>query len=312
MRQTVLAIDDSLEIHRLLEIRLQPERLQLEKALSGEEGLEKARTLQPDLILLDLAMPGQTGFQICRQLKADPQTAPIPVIFLSASSDVVDKVKGFDLGAVDYVTKPFDPAELRARVRAALRTKRYHDMLATRAQLDALTGLWNRRYFEKRLDDEVAAHVRYGRKACLIMLDIDHFKRINDTFGHPFGDQVLQATGEALVSSVRSPDTVCRYGGEEFALILPETGMSEGMTVAARVQRQLGQMGLQHRGQTVAVTASFGISSTDIFPAPTAASRQGLLCAADDALYEAKRGGRNCVRQAGRVFPKSGERAATP
>src|SRR5262245_30815378 len=137
MGSTVLIIDDSPLIHDLIEVRLRPEGLTLCHALDPAEGIEKAISLCPDLVLLDVVMPGQTGFDVCRQLKAEPATAAVPVIFLTGACDVDNKVLGFDVGGVDYVTKPFQAAELRARVRAALRSKRYHDILAQRAQIDA-------------------------------------------------------------------------------------------------------------------------------------------------------------------------------
>ena len=167
--QTLLVIDDSPEIHLLLDVRLRPENLRIEHAHDPIEGLARAVAAPPDLILLDMEMPGMTGLEVCARLKADPATAMVPVIFLTGAEGVDIKVRGFDLGAVDFVTKPFDPAELRARVRAALRTKRFHDMLSARAQIDGLTGLWNRGYFNQRLAEEVKAVRRYRRELSLVI-----------------------------------------------------------------------------------------------------------------------------------------------
>ena len=295
MSQTVLVIDDSVEIHYLLEARLRPERLELRYALGAEEGLSAARALQPDLILLDVSMPERSGFEVCRLLKEDPRTAALPIIFLSGSTDVVNKVLGFELGAVDYVTKPFDPAELRARVRSALRMKRYQDMLAARAQLDGLTGLWNRAYFDRRVVEEIAAVQRYGRRLCLVMLDIDHFKALNDRHGHPFGDQVLQGVGECLAAAVRTADAACRYGGEEFCLILGETDSQGGLVLAQRVRERFGELNLWCAGQVVPVTASFGVASSDQFQEAAELSARQLIAAADAAMYLAKTGGRDQV-----------------
>src|SRR5579863_2083834 len=187
--QSVLAIDDSPDIHKLLDVRLRPEGLILHHALTADEGLAMARDLKPDLILLDVNLPLVTGFEVCKKLKDDPPTANIPIIFLTGASEVYSKVQGFDLGGVDYVVKPFEPAELRARVRAALRTKRFHDLLSARAHVDGLTGIWNRSYFEQRMAEEISRTQRHGGAVSLVMLDLDHFKRLNDDFGHPFGDQ---------------------------------------------------------------------------------------------------------------------------
>jgi two-component system cell cycle response regulator len=294
MSQIVLAIDDSPDIHRLLEVRLRPEGLVLQHALSSEEGLAKALAIKPDLILLDVDMPLLSGFEVCQRLKDDPVTASIPVIFLTGASAVQTKVQGFDLGAVDYVVKPFEPAELRARVRAALRTKRFQDLLAARSHVDGLTGVWNRTYFNQRFGEEIAAAKRYGRVVSLIMLDLDHFKGHNDSFGHPFGDQVLQAVGDILHAVLRATDAPCRFGGEEFALILTETDENGAQVTAERVRRQIEQCEFRPKDRQIHVTASLGLASSAIFDAKSL-DVPSLLIAADDALYRAKHEGRNRV-----------------
>jgi two-component system, cell cycle response regulator len=296
--ESVLVIDDSPEIQELLAVRLRPENLTLHGVTDGDQGLIMATHLQPDLILLDVDMPGMSGFEVCRRLKADPATMDIPVIFLSAATEVYSKVEGFDLGAVDYVTKPFQPAELRARVRAALRTKRYQALLASRAQIDALTSLWNRAYFDRRLAAEVAAVQRYARELTLIIFDLDHFKALNDEFGHPFGDLVLQRVGEVLWSSVRAADAPCRYGGEEFAMVLTETPLGGGREVAARIMDKVAGLELVQKGQVVRVTGSLGIVSSTQFSRPGQVTTERLVRLADEALYQAKRSGRNRICQA--------------
>ena len=295
MSQKVLAIDDSQEIHQLLGVRLRGEGVTLHHALDGEQGLKMARELQPDLILLDIDMPDHTGFEVCQKLKSDPQTECLQVIFLTAADQVFAKVQGFDLGAIDYITKPFESAELRARVRAALRTKRYQDLLATRAQVDGLTGLRNRAYFDRRLDDELATARRSGRPLSLVLLDLDHFKRLNDDFGHPFGDRVLQAVGEVLVACLRGTDTPCRFGGEEFALVLGDTDGKVAVAIAERIRARLAALRFEQRNQIVAVTGSLGVVVSTDFAAPASLSAQQMIKAADDALYTAKRAGRNRV-----------------
>ena len=177
MTQTVLAIDDSPEIHQLLKVRLKNLDVELAHANCGFDGFEQAIASNPDLILLDVMMPDASGFDICRKLKATTETRNIPVIFLTGASDVDQKVLGFDVGAVDYIQKPFDSAELNARVRAALRTKRFQDMLAQRAMIDGLTGLWNRAHFDQRMHEEVAAAARYDRPMSLIMMDVARSQR---------------------------------------------------------------------------------------------------------------------------------------
>jgi two-component system cell cycle response regulator len=299
-RATVLAIDDSPEVLALLAIRLRPEGLKLITATSYDEGLALASQYLPDLILLDVEMPEHSGLDLCRRLKEDPVTVNIPVIFLTGSTDVNTKVHGFDLGAIDYVTKPFHPAELRARVRAALRMKRAQDMLTHKAQIDALTGLRNRAYLDERLLAEEQQALRTGRPLSLVMMDLDHFKSLNDTFGHPFGDLVLQRVGDFITRAIRPYDVACRYGGEELALILPDTNLADAVTVAERVRVQVRELEFAPRGQPIVVTASFGVAErNEVLSRTGDGSPRGIIAAADEALYAAKRGGRDKVRAAG-------------
>ncbi len=305
MPQSVLVIDDSADIHRLLRVRLKDEDIVLHSAMDGQEGMDAVRRLRPDLILLDVMMPGLGGFEVCRRLKADPALAPIPIIFLTGASDSLNKVEGLDLGAVDYVVKPFDVAELRARVRAALRTVRYQKLLEQRAQIDGLTGLWNRAYFDRRLEEVLAGCARHDRCASLCMTDVDHFKRVNDTCGHPFGDRVLEYAAEVIRATVRLSDVPCRYGGEEFAIILPDADPEAGAALAERLRAQLPVREWRRKDEVFHVTASFGVAgSVDACGAPLTAEQ--LVARADQALYQAKRAGRNCVR----VF--AGDRVTAP
>jgi two-component system cell cycle response regulator len=293
-RQTVLVIDDSPDTHTLLALRLSSEGADIQGATDGKSGLLMARALRPDLILLDVDLPDLSGFAVCRALKGDPATSGIPVIFLTGTTETVAKVEGFDLGAVDYVTKPFEPAELRARVRAALRTKRYVDLLASRAEIDALTGLHNRAHMDRRLAESIAATARGGHHASIILIDVDHFKSVNDTYGHPFGDTVLQRVADAIASETRGEDVACRYGGEEFAIVLSATPGEAGREVAERILGSIRGISLKHRNKPVRVSASAGVASTELFGLG-AADPAALLLAADAALYEAKHAGRDRV-----------------
>lgn len=293
----VLAIDDSQDVLDLLAVRLRPEGLVLVTGKSYEEGLALATQLRPDLILLDVDMPEHSGLDLCRRLKEETATRNIPVIFLTGSDDVNTKVHGFDLGAVDYVTKPFHPAELRARVRSALRMKRAQDMLTQKAQVDALTGLRNRAYMDERLAAEIKGAARSGRPLSLVMIDLDHFKSLNDGYGHPFGDLVLQRVGDFLPRSIRPCDVACRYGGEELAIILADTPIAGAYTVAERIREQVRALALAPRGKPVVVTASLGIAELGDVEQTDGEVRPGtLIAAADAALYVAKREGRDCVR----------------
>jgi diguanylate cyclase (GGDEF)-like protein len=290
----LLAIDDSELIHRLLQVRLQGERLELHGALSAQEGLQKARELMPEVILLDIELDTMDGFEVLAHLKSDPKTQDIAVIFISAVSDTMDRVRGLDLGAVDFIAKPFEVAELKARVRSALRMQHLVKMLEHRAQIDSLSGLWNRRYFDQRLQQEWSEARRHGRSLSLIMCDVDRFKRLNDQFGHPFGDQVIERVAQIL-SGGRGSDITCRYGGEEFGVILPSTAADRALEVAER-HRVAIESHTWSGHDDVIVTSSFGVA--DLTSVPTDAGMEQLVQAADLALYRAKQSGRNRVELA--------------
>jgi diguanylate cyclase (GGDEF)-like protein len=288
---TVLVVDDSPDVHRLLKARLRHEELQLLAAMSGKEGLAAAREKHPAIVLLDLDMPDLDGFEVLRHLKNDPGTLHIPVIVLSGLQSAQDKVTAFDLGAVDYITKPFNLTELRVRVRSALRMHRLVEMLAQRAQIDSLTGLWNRAYFDKRWSDEVSGAVRHGHALSLAMIDIDHFKTINDTYGHPSGDAVIQGVAKILTREPRQEDVACRYGGEEFALIMPDTAPSEALHLCERIRESMQDM-VWPRHPERHITVSVGMAGAMRVSDVSAAA---WLEMADTNLYAAKRAGRNRV-----------------
>lgn len=288
----LLAIDDSELIHRLLRLRLQNERIEMHSATGSAEGLRMAREVRPDVILLDVDMPQMDGFEVITRLKADPDTQDIAVIFVSAANDPGNRVRGLDLGAVDFITKPFDIVELKARLRSALRVQHLIQILAQKAQIDGLSGLWNRTYFDQRLAAEFSEAVRYGRPLSLVLADIDHFKGANDRFGHLFGDVVIERFA-SILSGGRVSDIACRYGGEEFAIILPNTALAEAIEVTERYRQQFEATHWAEQPAAV-VTASFGIS--DIATCEQPPTAKGLCAAADQALYAAKQAGRNCVR----------------
>jgi diguanylate cyclase (GGDEF)-like protein len=294
-QQKVLVIDDSQQMHPLIRVRLRGLGIEIVSAYDGVSGLKMAMSEQPDLILLDINMPGMTGFEVCGKLKESAQTHDVPVVFLTGVDESVNKVRGFDLGAVDYVTKPFDPAELCARVRAALKMKALMDQLATQAQIDGLTGLHNRRYFGERLEQEIASSVRYERPVGLLMLDIDHFKSINDTFGHPKGDQVLCKLADVLTGTCRGTDVACRYGGEEFAVILPgadaDLTYQCGMRVLEAVRKEKECVAMLGRPVTVSIGTACGESRGNVVPSV-------LVETADKAMYAAKQSGRDRIMAA--------------
>jgi diguanylate cyclase (GGDEF)-like protein len=289
-RRNVLIIDDAKMIHALVRAYLEDEAPEIHSAYGGLQGLEAARTLLPDLILLDVEMPTPDGWDVCRQLKADPATRDIQIVFLTAETDTAQKIRGLEMGATDYVTKPFDPAELKARVRSALRTKELIDLLAEQAMIDGLTGLRNRRYFDDRLATTIASARRHGGALACVMIDVDHFKQFNDWYGQATGDVELRGVAEVLRANARIEDVLCRIGGEEFAFILPHATIAQACAMADHVRTALASatFGIHKHGD-LKVTASFGVSDL------ITAGPDQLVAAADAALYEAKRAGRNRV-----------------
>lgn len=263
-------------------------------ATSGAEALELVREISPDLILLDIVMPGMDGYAVCSKLKADPQTATIPVIFVSALDGTDDETKGLGLGAIDYVSKPIRPAILRARVRNHLSLKRAHDMLEHLSATDALTGVANRRRLEEVIELEFARQTRSQEPLSVIMLDVDHFKIFNDTYGHAAGDECLKRIAATLRRTLRQQvDLVARYGGEEFMCVLPNSPKAQAVEVAERIRAQIAALGIEHEGApTKQVSASLGVATAefgqDISPAR-------FMAEADQRLYAAKRAGRNRV-----------------
>lgn len=286
----VLIIDDDADSLAIARIRLKRDGYIIISASSADEGLEKAREENPDLILLDVQMPGKDGFQLCEELKSDSELSNIPVIFLSAADDISEKVKGLDLGAVDYVTKPFDIFELRARVRAALRTKRLQDLLLMYGEVDSLTEIYNRRVLMERLQQEWDRTRRVPSPLSFIMVDIDRFKKVNDTYGHPVGDVVLEKVAHILRHAIRSSDIVGRYGGEEFGIVMVNSTAADAAAAADRYRMEIENQVFRAKKIEFSVTASFGIS--DSTEKKTIAE---LVSGADAALYEAKETGRNRV-----------------
>lgn len=287
----VLIVDDDPRAIAVARARLEKDGLTVVSADGGEAGLAAAKRDKPDLILLDVNMPDLSGFEVCGLLKDDDSDLrDVPVVFLTAADDSGEKAKGLDLGAVDYVTKPFDAFELRARVRAALRTKRFQDLLIEHAQIDPLTGLPNRRALMKRLHQEWSRAVRYHRLLSLIMVDIDLFKSINDTYGHAVGDRFLQEAAKAISDQCREADLAGRYGGEEFAVVVPEETSHDAGELAERCRLAVADVRLKTAAGTVKGTASFGVAdSTGV------GSADELIELADEALYKAKDLGRDAV-----------------
>jgi diguanylate cyclase (GGDEF)-like protein len=265
---------------------------QLFMATSGAQALAFCHTNPPDLILLDIVMPDMDGFEVCAALTADPVLRDIPVIFVTAHTEAAQETRGLELGAVDFITKPVNPAVVRARVKTQLTLKFQSDLLRKLVFLDGLTGVFNRRYFDQQLTVETARAMRAQSPLTLIMLDVDYFKRFNDRYGHQAGDDCLRQIAQTLKESLHRPaDLVARYGGEEFACILPDTGFPEALAMAHELEQIVRQKQIAHADSDVAnvVTISLGVAG---FSGMVPADAPGLIALADAQLYCAKHAGR--------------------
>ncbi len=288
---SVLVVDDDPDKRMLLTVALQMAGYEVRTANDGEEGLLTVESFQPDLIITDVMMPKMDGYELARRVRANPQTRFLPIIIQTAARSGADDIRrGSEVGALGYITDPTDIDMLLARARTLLDFKHYLDTCEEAAFTDHLTGLANRRRFERQLEREVSRTQRYGRPFCLLLLDIDNFKQVNDSHGHEAGDEVIRRLALTLQAGTRGIDLAARVGGEEFAVILPETDFVGGLDVAERLRIAVREMNVPLIGQ---VTASFGVAE---FPVSAATGRE-LVSVADAALYQAKRGGRDRVER---------------
>jgi two-component system cell cycle response regulator len=289
-RRKILVVDDAKSQLDWLVGVLVREGYEVRTAATGEEAIKQVRMDPPDLVLLDMVLPGLGGLEVLRIVKARPDEHFIPVIITSQKTDTESKVKGL---------------RILARCNAMLRIKSLQDQVRAKERLleemsvtDGLTRLKNRRFFDERLSEEFRRASRYSDPLSLIMVDLDHFKEINDQYGHPAGDVVLREAGEVIRASTREPDICARYGGEEFAVILPKTHLTGALAVAERIWKELGSKVYRlpgHEGSGTVdrrVTASLGVAA---FPYVDITNAELLLKYADAALYQAKESGRNTI-----------------
>jgi len=246
---------------------------------------------QPNLILAQMRLSTHSGIELVRRVKEGCSTQSIPVILYSDLTTAEERVKALNVGAADLLSKPFVSAELLARVRAALKARHILSILEQRAHLDGLTGLANRCVLEDQLLREWDSCHRRGTPLTVVIVDLDHFKAINDTYGHPTGDEVLRQTARTLARSVRSSDLVGRYGGEEFVVVAPDCALAAAIILAQRFRANLAEQMIVGGGSEIRVTASLGIATTN----GTNNSPTELLRQADETLYQAKRSGRNAI-----------------
>lgn len=294
-KSAILIVDDISSNIQVLANALQAD-YRIKVATNGQRALEVCRSESPpDLILLDIMMPDMDGYEVCRELKSDAETSSIPIIFVTALSEVSDEEKGLNLGAVDYITKPFHLPIVKVRVRNHLNLKLKTDLLEEMSHIDGLTHIANRRNFDEVMEKESRRIARIPQPISLIMLDIDFFKAFNDNYGHGLGDECLVQVAKAMREVIKRPtDLLARYGGEEFAVILPETPLDGAIKVAEELRAAVEALDFPHAYSAVAdhVTISLGVACNEL---DQKVQVENILKQADQALYKAKKLGRNQV-----------------
>jgi diguanylate cyclase (GGDEF)-like protein len=305
-RGCILIVDDNQDNIEVLRVRLDSWGYETRTATNGAEALASVQNRAPDLILLDVMMPDITGIEVAQRIKGSRSLPFIPIIMQTALDSTEAKVEGLEAGADDYITKPIDFAELKARLRSMLRIKRLQEALEERERellemnerlrymslTDGLTGLDNRRHLNERIDEMFQHAQRLSEPFSIVMCDLDKFKSVNDTYGHQAGDEVLKQLASILKEEAREIDRVGRYGGEEFMLLLPGTVLDAAVTFAERVRKHVERHTFTFPGGSTKRTASFGVAG---WPHPKIADSDTLVRMADDALYVAKETGRNRV-----------------
>ncbi len=289
----ILAVDDQEDNLDLLTQILEDNNFGVFTATNGKEAIEKAENELPDVILLDVQMPVMNGYDVCAHLKKNERTKDIPIIFLTASTGEENVVKGLTLGADDYITKPFNEKELLARLGVMIRIREAEKKIETMALTDSLTGLYNRRFLYQRFEEEISRAKRNSLALSCIMLDIDFFKKINDTHGHDFGDFVLKEVTNILRTNLRGYDAIVRFGGEEFVVILAGTKPEDALMVAKKLREKMEAYSFTRGNISVKLTVSigvFGCSSNKILE-----DVEKFIKCVDEAMYTAKRAGRNRV-----------------
>lgn len=288
----ICIIEDDAAQCRLLAEQLRNLGYSVIEAENATAGLQAIYQSRPRVLICDINLPDQSGIQVCGQVRGDGSLDGMYVVLMTAMSGEEHKVAALDAGADDFLTKPYDLEELKSRIRSGMRFHRLQERLAHAAVTDGLTGLWNHGQFRAELDREFTRTRRYGGCLSLLMIDLDHFKAVNDTYGHEVGNQVLTSAARQLERIVRDTDLVARYGGEEFAVICPETNTDEARQLAERLCRSFPEQIRLPDQPDLVVRASIGVASTE---ATAVGSVADLVNLADHALYQSKREGRNRV-----------------
>lgn len=305
MGAKILLVEDNKAQAKVIKDYLQKSGYDVTWVMDGKSAIKTAATNVHDVVLLDLVLPDMSGTQICRWLRQNHDTRGLPIIMLTAKDSLSEKVAGLEAGADDYLLKPYKEVELNARIYACLRTKALQDDLSQKnrqledllkevkklAIMDHLTDLYNRRYFETILTREFKKLLRYGFSLSCILLDIDHFKKINDDYGHRAGDSVLKELAEILMNSVRDVDTVARWGGEEFSVLLPQSSTEDAQHVAYRILKAVSDHDFADMPERQ-LTVSIGVVTAND---ESMDSAEKIVNSADSAMYRAKSKGRNRI-----------------
>lgn len=288
----ILVVDDNLHNIRLLTDILEDENFTVYTADNGAAVLAMVHKLKPDVILLDIMMPGLDGFEVCKLLKNDFDIKDIPVIMVTAKTEGIDIKKSLGMGAFDYIKKPIDEIEVIARVQSAIRFKQTQDKLKEMAMKDGLTGLYNHALLIELFEKEIDKQQRNNGSISFAMIDIDNFKKINDTYGHISGDTVLKELSNILMSSVRGGDIVGRYGGEEFSIVFPGIDVQNAFQLCERIRKEVEDFNFEIGIETVKITISIGINFNEL---KGIINKREIIQNADEALYRAKHNGRNRI-----------------
>lgn len=282
--QIILIVEDEADAKHLIRLLLEREGFTVYEASDGYEALNLLEEVMPHLIICDILMPNMDGFEFRNHIVSDPDLELVPFIFLTALSGKKDIMKGFQLEVDDYIVKPFDNDDLISRIKAKINKFALYRTLIT---VDVLTGLYNRRFLINQFKKELERVKRYNRRVSCIMIDIDNFKSVNDTYGHITGDMVLRGFAEALQRNLRDSDFVGRYGGEEFVLVVPETNKELCLKAGNRIKKKISEISYTHQNITLTISGGIASAPEDGLDVKT------LLYRADQALYAAKKTGKN-------------------